>query len=429
MENKKTHIAVRIYINLCRLVLAGVFVFSGFVKANDPLGFKYKLTDYIQAFGWEDVIPEQILLVGAIGLSALEFMLGVWLLVGSNRRLASWTAVGMMAVMTPLTLYIALYNPVADCGCFGDAIILSNWQTFYKNIVLTIMAISLVRGKQYIVRFVSHRSEWLVSLYSIVYICLFAIYCLEHLPVFDFRPYKIGNNLKEEMTIPEGKTAPVYETLFNMEKDGKTREFTIDNYPDSTWTFISRRTILKEEGYTPPIHDFDLMEMESGEDITEQILEDEGYTFLLIAHRVENADDADIDLINELYEYCKANGYTFYALTSSEEEQVEQWKDNTGGEYPFCNVDDTTLKTIIRANPGVVMLKGGTVMKKWSACDLPDEYVLTDKLEMLPEGQLHTKDVYEKVATAILWYVIPLLIIFILDYLTNRWIERKYRKL
>ncbi len=429
MENNKLHTtALKIYINLCRFVLAGTFVFSGFVKANDPLGFGYKLADYLQAFGWESLNHEQLLLSAAIGISTAEFVIGIYLLVGINRRLASRTALLLMAIMTPLTGYIALYNPVADCGCFGDAIILTNWQTFYKNIILSIMAISIVWKSQHITRFITRRSEWMVSLYSITYICCFALYCLGHLPVFDFRPYHIGSHIKEGMSIPEGEQAPVYETIFIMEKDGLKKEFTIENYPDSGWTFVDRKTIVKEKGYVPPIHDFALVEQENGEDITEMVLDDKGYTFLLVVHQVEKADDSYIDLINEIYEYSIQHGYSFYALTASGEEQIEAWKDNTGGEYPFCMVDDITLKTIVRANPGIVLLKDGTIANKWNACDLPDEYVLTDRLEKLPIGQVFTQSVYRKIETTLLSYILPLLAIFLLDRLVSLWRDKKRLK-
>ena len=148
------------------------------------------------------------------------------------------------------------------------------------------------------------------------------------------------------MEIPEGAKPSVFESKFILEKDGKKQEFTLDNYPDSTWTFVETRTVLKEKGYEPPIHDFSIVSLETGEDLTDSILSDKGYTFLLVAHRIENADDSNIDLINEIYDYSVEHGYGFYALTSSPEEQIELWRDKTGAEYPFCQMDDITLKTI-----------------------------------------------------------------------------------
>lgn len=401
--------------NLCRFTLAFVFIFSGFVKANDPLGFEYKLADYVEAFSMGEFLPDFMLMPLGIGLSGLEFVLGVYLLFGVNRRLASWTILVMMALMTPFTLYLALDNPVSDCGCFGDAVRLSNWQTFWKNMLLLVMAISVFFGRGRIFRLVTPRMEWLLSSYALVYILVFAYYNLQHLPVLDFRPYHIGADIREGMKMPEGEHAPVYETLFVMEKDGERMEFSVENYPDTTWTFVSRRTILREEGYTPPVHDFSIVRVEDGEDITDEVLSDEGYTFLLVAHHLEEADDGYIDLVNELYDYSRTYGYGFYALTASMDEQMEVWQDCTGAEYPFCSMDDITLKTIVRDNPGVVLLKGGMVVNKWSQRDIPDEYQLTDALERLPEGHIRAESMTNKLCRIVLWFVLPLFGILLFD--------------
>lgn len=415
MENKLQHRIWSVYVNLCRFALAFVFIFSGFVKANDPLGFKYKLADYVEAFSLGEVLPDFMLMPLGIGLSALEFVLGIYLLFGVNRRLASWTMLVMMALMTPFTLYLALDNPVSDCGCFGDAVRLSNWQTFWKNMLLLVMAISVFFGRGRIFRLVTPRVEWLLSSYTLVYVLMFAYYSLQHLPLLDFRPYHIGADIREGMKMPEGEHAPVYETLFVMEKDGERMEFSVEDYPDTTWTFVSRRTILREEGYTPPVHDFSIVRVEDGEDITDEVLSDEGYTFLLVAHHLEDADDGYIDLVNELYDYSRTYGYAFYALTASMDEQMEVWKDCTGAEYPFCSMDDITLKTIVRDNPGVVLLKEGVVINKWSQRDIPDEYQLTDALERLPEGQIQPEDMTRELCRIVLWFILPLLGILLLD--------------
>lgn len=401
--------------NVCRFMLAVVFVFSGFVKANDPLGFQYKLGDYLQAFGLSEWFSEPVLMIATVALAALEFVLGVYLFFGINRRLASCVTVAFMGVMTPLTLYLALENPVSDCGCFGDAVVLTNWQTFAKNVVLTIAAVVVLcmRGRMF--RVVTPRSEWLVSVNTLLYIILLSYYSLSYLPVFDFRPYRIGTSIPQGMEVPEGAKKPVFETLFVMEKEGERREFSLDNYPDSTWTYVDRKTVMKELGYEPPIHDFALLRMADGEDITGQLLADSGYTFLMVAHQLEKADDSYSDLLNEVYDYSRKHGYTFYGLTASTEEMVEQWLDRTGGEYPFCNVDDITLKTMVRSNPGLMLLKGGVVLNKWANGNIPDEYQLTAPLELLPLAQGDVRGKGVKIATCIMWFLIPLLLISLLD--------------
>lgn len=417
--------------NACRFLLAGMFIFSGFVKAVDPLGFFYKIQDYLAAFGMSSWFPSYLPLLFAVILSAVEFSVGVFLFFGIRRKLSATLVLLLMGFMTPLTLYLALANPVSDCGCFGDAWVLTNWQTFGKNVVLLAAAIAVARNRKLLVRFITRKMEWMISMYTILFVFALSFYCLQYLPVLDFRPYKIGVNIKSGMEIPDGSRPSVFESRFILEKDGKRQEFTLDNYPDSTWTFVETRTLLKEKGYEPPIHDFSMMSVETGEDLTDSVLSDKGYTFLLVAHRIENADDSNIDLINEIYDYSVEHGYGFYALTSSPEEEISSWREKTGAEYPFCQMDDITLKTIIRSNPGLLLLKDGTILNKWSANNLPDEYVLNDRLEKLEIGQQKQENNFHTVGYILLWFVIPLSLVLGVDLLVvkrrekNRKLSRK----
>lgn len=420
MKDKTRHIAIVLWVNVCRFLLAAAFIFSGFVKAVDPLGGQYKIQDYLVAFGLDSLIPVSMQLLFAIALSALEFTLGVYCLFGIRKKVGSTLALVFMLLMTPLTLYLALYNPVADCGCFGDAWVLTNWQTFGKNSLLLLAAISLFKWRTQVIRFVSYKFEWLVSLYTVLFVLFLSFYCLGGLPILDFRPYKVGQNIWEGMQIPEDAAPSVYESFFILEKNGVRKEFTLENYPDSTWTFIDTRTVLKKRGYEPPIHDFSMKELLSGEDLTEEVLTDINYSFLLVAHRLEDADDSYIDLINEVYDYSVEHGYRFYCLTSSPVEAIEMWKDKTGAEYPFCVMDDITLKTMIRANPGLMLLKNGRVLNKWSARSIPDEYMLTDKLDKLPVGQLKKESDLHTIGYVFLWFFIPLAIVLGLDLLFVR---------
>ena len=282
--------------NFCRFVLAASFIFSGFVKAIDPLGFFYKIQDYLTAFGIINFFPHYFPFLFAIILSAMEFSVGIFLFFGVRRHFAAGAALLLMVVMTPLTLYLAIANPVSDCGCFGDAWVLSNWDTFYKNIILLIAAISVFAGKDCVIRFVTQKVEWMVSVYTFLFIFILSFYCLHNLPILDFRPYKIGNNIKKGMEIPLGAKQTVFETHFILEKGGKRQEFTLDNYPDSTWKFIETKTIVKEKGYEPPIHDFSMINIATGQDLTDSVLSHKGYTFLLVVHQLENADDSNIDI-------------------------------------------------------------------------------------------------------------------------------------
>lgn len=356
---------------LGRGVLSLILLFSGFVKAVDPLGTQYKLQDYLEALGMGGMIADWLLLGVSIALSTMEFVLGVLLLFAISRRLVTKITLGMMVVMTCLTVWIYIANPVEDCGCFGDAIVLTNGQTLLKNMVLLALAALLAWKPLRIKRFISLKWQWITYYTAVAFIIAVSAYSLYFLPLIDFRPYHIGANIKEKMSIPDGAPQPEYKTTFIMEKDGKRQEFTLENYPDSTWTFIDSKTVQTSEGYVPEIPDLVIQDMRSGEDLTEQILSDEGLTLLLVSPHLEQANDAQFGEIDRLYEWAKEQGISFYCLTASGRQGIEQWIDVTGAEYPFCNVDETTLKTMIRSNPGLMLLKAGTVIGKWSHNSLP----------------------------------------------------------
>ena len=426
MENDRQHRMIGILTTVSRFVLAVVFIFSGFVKAIDPLGTQYKIQDYIDAFGWVGVFPDFVPFLASALLGMLEFCLGGYLFFGIRRIIAPRAVVVVMAIMTPLTFWLALDNPVSDCGCFGDAVVLSNWETFWKNVILLAMSVVVLKWRKRIFPLVTTRFDWLIALYGFIYIFCMTIYCYRELPVFDFRPYHVGADIRQGMEIPEGKEPTVYETRFILQKDGVEKEYTLDNYPDSTWTFVDSRTVVKKQGYEPPIHDFSMMNYEDGEDITERVLSDENYTFLLVAHQLGLADDSKIDLINELYDYSLDNGYAFYCLTSSSDEDIMKWQENTGAEYPFCLMDNITLKTMIRSNPGLILLKEGKVIRKWSVNNIPDEYELTAPLGQLSIGYMDTHSLLYKFLLVMAWFVFPLFFVCVLDLLWERYKKRQH---
>jgi hypothetical protein len=334
-----------------------------------------------------------------------------------------------MAFMTPLTLWLAIANPISDCGCFGDAVVLTNWETFFKNIVLLIAAISVFKWRRHIFNLVTTKVDWLISLYSILFIIFFMLFCLRYLPVFDFRPYHVGADIIKGMTIPEGEKPTEYETIFIYSKDGKEQEFTIDNFPtDSTWTFVDSKTRVKEKGYEPPIHDFSITSLETGEDLTDDILHSDQYTFLLVAPWLKQADDSGMDLINEVYDYSVEHGYRFLCLTASSEQDIIDWQENTGAEYPFALMDEITLKTMIRSNPGLMLLKKGVVLRKWSVSNLPDEYQLNAPLEKLPFSTWNPKTNVHKVVEVTGWFLGPLLLLTVVDLIWLRIKSRKKKK-
>ena len=235
-------------VNICRFILAVTFIFSGYVKAIDPLGTLYKLKDYAAAMALNDILPDWALVIVAIALGALEFSLGVFMLFAVRRHMVSKLTLALMSVMTALTVWIYIADPVKDCGCFGDALKLTNGETLLKNIVLIACATLVAWRPADMARFISRTNQWIVRYYTITYIVVTSVYCLYTLPIFDFRPYRIGTNIKQGMEIPEGAEQPEFESTFILRKNGVTREFTLDNYPDSTWEYVDTKTVQTKKG-------------------------------------------------------------------------------------------------------------------------------------------------------------------------------------
>lgn len=285
---------------ICRLLLGVVFVFSGLVKLNDPHGTQYKIEDYFAACSLR--IDENLALILAVALALLELGIGIAALYGSCKKLNGWLAFIFMLIMTPITLWLALKNPISDCGCFGDAIVLTNWQTFFKNVILLFAATIC-----FIAYFKEKNKRLWVPVVTVVAGLVMAIYSLQNLPFVDFRPYKVGADIHN-----------------------------VDNF------FVEQ----------------------DGDDITADLLDNDSVTYLLVAPYLHSCDKEKKAECNKLYEYCQKSGYRFLCLTASGEEEIEQWKKDTSASYPFCFADDIELKTMVRANPGIVVLKRGVVIEK-----------------------------------------------------------------
>ncbi|WP_302293315.1 BT_3928 family protein [Leyella stercorea] len=414
-------------VNVCRFVLAATFIFSGYVKAIDPLGTLYKLKDYAAAMSLNGLLPDWVLVGVAIALGALEFALGVFMLFAVRRHVVSRITLAFMTAMTVLTLWIFVADPVKDCGCFGDALKLTNGETLLKNIVLIACAALVAWRPADMARFISRSNQWIVRYYTVAYIVITSIYCLYTLPIFDFRPYHVGMNIKQGMEIPEGAEQPEFESTFLLRKNGETREFTLDNYPDSTWEYVDTRTVQTKKGYEPPIHDFALTTYDTGEDITEQVLTKKGYTFLLVSPRLAVADDSNFGDIDQIYEYAEENGADFYCVTASANDEIERWRDLTGAEYQFCNADETTLKTMIRSNPGLMLLKDGTIIDKWSHNALPQTDDLTAPLQQLTIGKTQNDSTTKRLLIVLLTFFLPLSALTLADRLWawSKWIRNK----
>ena len=413
--------------NVCRALLGLTFIFSGYVKAIDPLGTQYKIQDYLTALDLYGYVPDWLTLMVSVVLSAVEFSLGIFMLFAIRRRIVSRLMTAVMVVMTAVTVWLYVADPIKDCGCFGDAVTLTNGQTLAKNVVLLGCAVVTAVWPMRMGRLVSRTNQWIVINYTAVFIFLTSVVCLYKLPVFDFRPYHVGADLRKGMEIPKGEQQPEFVTTFIMEKNGQRREFSLENYPDSTWTFIDSKTVQTKAGYVPPIHDFSITLNSDDEDITKKVIDNPGYTFLLIAPHLEQADDGNFGIIDQIYEYAQDYHVPFYCLTASTQPAINHWIDITGAEYPFCTTDETTLKTSIRSNPGLVLLRNGVVVNKWSHNELPRPEELNGPLDKISVGKMPHESVGQKIAMVLSWFVLPLALLVLADrtWAWTQWVKRK----
>ncbi|HNQ68022.1 MAG TPA: DoxX family protein [Bacteroidales bacterium] len=457
--------------NFSRLFVGLVFIYSGFVKVIDPLGSAYKFTDYFVAMHLDFLSGMSLFF--AILLSVAELVIGIALVFNLVPKLASWGVLLFMGLFTPLTLWLAAANPVSDCGCFGDALILTNWQTFYKNLVLLAFVIVIFIYRKRFKPAYNEFFQWSLGIFFAIASIVLSLYCLRNLPIIDFRPYHIGANIQEGMMVPdeEKDNIDVYESVFIYEKNGEKKEFAVNNLPDSTWTFVDASHKLIKEGYKPPIHDFtvepifipgispepaeevyvnlydaqfmyskdgeteyctvddlpdntwklehivydieldpslirltylspegievvlnlyeipgddyvfidaeyipeqDYSTIPYGEDITDVVLTDENYAFFLVMTNVEKAKIKHIAKINEIAEFCEKENYNFYCLTASGVDEITSFVKENNVKFNFYNTDPITLKTVVRSNPGLVLVKKGTILNKWSGINVPD---------------------------------------------------------
>ncbi|MBR1755038.1 MAG: DoxX family membrane protein [Bacteroidaceae bacterium] len=378
-------------VNTCRLVVSATFVFSGLVKLIDPQGTAYKIHDYLVALHLSDVFSFQYLpLTLSVALGTTEFCLGIALSFSIRRRLTLGLMLALTAFYTPLTLWLAITDAVSDCGCFGDALHLTNWQTFGKNVVLLLLLAYLWLRRDRLTRLVSEGAQWLVSLFNILYALFLAGICLYGEPIIDFRPYHIGQHIPTAMEWPEDP-AQLPEIL----------DFDFEGYAHEGDSII-------------PL-------------TAETVLADTSYTFLLTAPHLEQADDSNMERINALYDYAHSHGYRFLCLTASGDSAIHRWQDLTGAEYPFAFMDELALKTMARSNPGVLLLHDGVITAKWSHNLLPGEEELTTSLDAAPWAHPRIETYRHMLLLLLLWYLLPLGLLIVMDrtYASIRWWRRK----
>jgi len=375
---------------IARWVVGTVFTFSGFVKGIDPIGFQYKLNDYLEALHIQAL--EIFSFPGAFLLPFAEFAIGITLLTGLLVRISTRLAFIFMLLFTPLTLYIALKNPVTDCGCFGDALVISNWETFYKNIVLIILAfLLLINGKNLLfITTVRYRKIIFANLLLIYTLIVYWSY--NHEPIIDFRPYKIGANIPDGMKIPVGSPTDVYQNIYHYRnrKSNEIKQFNDSNFPwqdTITWKFESMEPpLLLKKGYRPLIHDFSIQTIDQ-KNVTDFYLQDSLFTFLVIAFDLEKSTIKKQKELNSLANWAKVKGYNFIGLTSTTGAALYKYQQEEQPTYEILFTDQITLKTIIRSNPGLILLKKGTIIGKWHYNDFPTPY----EAEVILKAEMNKK--------------------------------------
>lgn len=362
------------FLVLARWIVGIVFVFSGFVKGIDPMGFNFKINDYLEALHLN--IFKFLSFPGAFILPFAEFAIGITLLTGILIRLSTKLAFIFMLFFTPLTLYIALKNPVTDCGCFGDALVISNWMTFYKNIVLIFLTVLLLINRKNL-RFISNK-KFRKIVFACFLLCYFSVvyWSYNHEPIFDFRPYKVGTSIPDGMKIPDGSATDVYQNIYHYRnrKSNEVKKFKDKDFPwqdTINWKFESMDPpLLIKKGYVPPIHDFSIQTIDQ-ENVTDKYLQDSVFTFLVIAYDLEKSSNKKQKELNSLADWAKLKGYNFIGLTSTSGAALEKYQREQLPRYEMMFTDQTTLKTIMRSNPGLVLLKKGIIIGKWHYNDFP----------------------------------------------------------
>lgn len=360
---------MKILITIARILVGALFIFSGFIKLNDPVGFSFKLQEYFSAdvLNLEFLSPYALLM--AIILVVVEVLLGVALLIGYARKLTLALLLAMILFFTFLTFYSAYFNKVTDCGCFGDAIPLVPWESFIKDVILLVLILFLIWGRKHITPIFSKMGRAIIVLLSFFACMLFGVYVLEHLPWLDFRAYKEGSNIAEGMVVPEGAPEAIFEYQWKFNIDGKEEVITTTGaYPQVDGEFIDYETKLIQEGYEPPVHDFTIERDDT--DYTTTYLEKENL-IAIVAYNLDKTEREAYYDIKRITEDAIRQGYEVIGLSSSGADVQEQFVRDYKLPFDFYFTDETVLKTIIRSNPGIVSLDKATIKQKlhWNDAD------------------------------------------------------------
>ncbi|MCM1483095.1 MAG: DoxX family protein [Muribaculaceae bacterium] len=341
-----------------RILIGALFVTSGFAKTIDIWGFIYKIEEYLNVWGFQQ--PRSLVLTAATLMSSAEMVLGLMLMIGCYRRAAVWLLLAMMAGLLPLSAYIWIMNPVSDCGCFGDMLVISNSATFWKNIVITIGLCYLALTNEKVAGLFHAYSQWILAVSASIYAVILSLIGYTVQPMIDFRSFPIGRQLSVDDAEDESEPDEVFEFIY--EKDGHTETFTEDCLPDSTWTFVDRKLI---SGTSPTDRTDLIVYDESGQDVTPEAIAAEGEQILIVVPQGDRADVSFTYMINELQRFIEARGGSLIELASfPDSEGLEYWKDLSMASFPIYSAESTVLKELSRGAMSAVLVKDGRIAWK-----------------------------------------------------------------
>ncbi|MBA3648098.1 MAG: DoxX family protein [Chitinophagales bacterium] len=383
--------ASKIILWILRISVGLLFIFSGFVKADDPLGFSYKLQEYFEVFHFEFLNGIAIYL--SMIMSTLEMILGALLIFGIRMNFTMWLMLILIIFFTFLTAYSYITGKITDCGCFGDAIKLTNSETFWKDVILLILVILLFLSRKTIIPVFGNMPGNIIAGLTIAVGIFFTLYCYRHLPLIDFRAYKAGNNIRQQMTLPPGKKPDQYVTIltYKDKSSGKQEKYVMASgsgddamlkakglqplpWQDSVWMnnhdFVSSNSEIIVKGDKPAITDFHVWDNDNN-DVTSQVLDQPNYHFWIVAYDMETANKKSFAKIEKLSSSCEQHNIPFTGLTATPYNILDPIRHNLNAAFPFYYADGTVLKTIIRSNPGLILLKGPVVLAQWHYNDIP----------------------------------------------------------
>ena len=372
----------KIVVNLCRILVGVLFIFSGFVKADDPLGFSYKLGEYFDAFGIDKFFPDPSSIYLSMLICVFEMFVGICLLIGVFRNFASWMSLLMIVFFGFLTFYTAWFNKVTECGCFGDAIPMTAWQSFYKNVILFLLILPFFFNRRYINPIFPLRPARTIAISLLLASLIFTMYAYYYLPPIDFRPYADGKDIKKQMEIPPNapKDSVVMTFIYKNNKTGSEKVVSMDDLSkmdslgrldlEKNFTFKDRKDKVVKEGYKPEIHDFSIQSQDS--DVTKSFLSEKGYRLMIVQYDIEKSASRFQPELNKLVmDLMKNTKIKIWPVSGSSVALNEKYRKEHAVPYTYYSADVTVLKTIVRSNPGLVLFHDNVVLHKWPATALP----------------------------------------------------------